>query len=221
MKCPTPSLLRAGSAGALLMGALAIPGLAQAELSFNVGVFSDYLDDGASASDNNAVVQGGVDYNHDSGLYLGVWASTLGSGDGQEVNVYAGYELDFGGWGLDLSYTYAWYPDLDDEDNGQIGAQLLWGPLYAGVDWTTNASDSDLKNDLTYRLGAEFEVMPTINLFGEIGYYDPNSSDNESHTFWSLGVSKSTDLGDISLTYGSTSESDSQDLFVVGWSIRF
>jgi uncharacterized protein (TIGR02001 family) len=214
-------LLRPVTNGILLMSTLALANAAHAELEFNVGVFSDYLDDGASGSNNNAVVQGGVDYAHGSGLYLGTWMSTLSDGDGQEVNVYAGYAWEFGEWGLDLGYTYAWYPELDGEDNGEIGAQLLWGPVYVGLGWTTNADDSDLENDLTYTLGGELEVIPTVSVFGELGYYDPDSSSNDSLTFWSLGIGKATDYGDVSLTYGSTDESGSQDLFVVGYSIHF
>jgi uncharacterized protein (TIGR02001 family) len=207
--------------GILLMSALALANSAHAELEFNVGVFSDYLDDGESSSGNNAVVQGGIDWQDPSGLYLGTWMSTLGDGEGQEVELYAGYEWDFGPWGLDLSYVYAIYPELDDEDNGQINVQLLWGPIYVGLDWYTNADDSDVENDLTYRLGGEVEIMPTVNALGELGHYDPSSSNNDNVTFWSLGISKATELGDISLTYGSTDESGSQDLFVVGYSISF
>ncbi|MCG5507842.1 hypothetical protein LPW33_12280, partial [Ectothiorhodospira variabilis] len=44
---------------ALTLG-LAAPLTAQAELEFNIGVFSDYVDHGESRSDNNAVVQGAM-----------------------------------------------------------------------------------------------------------------------------------------------------------------
>jgi hypothetical protein len=68
---------------------------------------------------------------------------------------------------------------------------------------------------------AEYVVIPMMSLNGEIGYAVPDATDEDSVTFWQLGLSKSTDVGDISLTYGSTDESGSQDLFVVGYGIRF
>jgi uncharacterized protein (TIGR02001 family) len=74
-------------------------------LSFHVGVFSDYLDDGASASNNNAVVQGGIDYSHNSGFYSGTALSTLDDGDGQEVGLYAGYGFSVGEFDIDVGYV--------------------------------------------------------------------------------------------------------------------
>jgi len=208
--------------GVLLLGALALAGAAQAELSFNVGVFSDYLDDGASGSNNNAVVQGGVDWEDPTGFYLGTWVSTLGDGDGQEVDLYAGYEFSAGGLDFDIGYIYYYYPSLDEEDAGEIYGSLSYGPVYFGIDYTVHADDNGGDTgDITYRLGAEREVVPTIGLNGEIGYADPDARGEDSVTFWQLGLTKSTNMGDFSLTYGSTDESGSQDLFVVGYSISF
>ncbi|SEP69068.1 protein of unknown function (Gcw_chp) [Ectothiorhodospira magna] len=70
-------MLRAGVIGALMTG-LMYAGHAQAELTFNVGAFTDYIDNGESVSNNHAVVQGGVEYVHSGGLFLGVQVSTLG-----------------------------------------------------------------------------------------------------------------------------------------------
>jgi uncharacterized protein (TIGR02001 family) len=217
----TGTIGRTGT-GVLLIGALTFASTAHAELSFHVGVFSDYLDDGASASNNNAVVQGGIDYSHDSGFYSGTALSTLDDGDGQEVELYAGYGFPVGEFDFDVGYAYSYYPSLDDEDLGEIYGQVGYGPVYVGIDYTVHADDNGGDTgDITYRLGAEYEVIPTISLNGEIGYADPDASDADSVTFWQLGLTKSTDIGDFSLTYGSTNESDSQDLFVVGFSIRF
>jgi uncharacterized protein (TIGR02001 family) len=218
---PTHSLARYGSSGVLLLGTLAFANAAQAELEFNVGVFSDYLSDGVSESDNNAVVQGGVDYSHDSGFYLGTWMSTLGDGEGQEVDLYGGYEFSAGSLDFDIGYTYYYYTSRDDADLGEVNAYVSLGPVYAGLDYTVHADDSDAKGDIIWRVGAGHEIVPTISLDGEIGYFDPDAGDGDSNTFWSLGVTKSTGFGDISLTYGSTDESGSDDLFVIGYSIRF
>jgi len=215
-------LFRSVTSGILWMGALAFAQAAHAELDFNVGVFSDYLDDGASGSDNNAVVQGGVDYSHGSGLYLGTWMSTLGDGDGQEVDLYAGYVFSAGGLEIDVGYVYYHYPSLDQEDAGEIYGYASYGPVYFGIDYAVHADDNGGDaGDITYRVGGEYEVIPTISLNGELGYADPDASEEDSVSFWQLGLTKSTDVGDISLAYGSTDESGSQDLFVIGYTIRF
>jgi hypothetical protein len=71
------TLVSSAVTGALLVGTAGFS-TAQAELEFNAGAFSDYILWGTSASGNNAVVQGGIDYGHESGFYLGTWVSTLG-----------------------------------------------------------------------------------------------------------------------------------------------
>jgi len=83
----------------------------------NVGVVSDYLFRGISQSKGGAALQGGIDYSHSSGLYAGVWASTitwvkqyLGSGS-TEIDLYAGYKNSIADtdWGYDvgvIGYNY-------------------------------------------------------------------------------------------------------------------
>lgn len=62
-------------------------------ISANVGVVSDYRFRGISQSNEEPALQGGVDYAHDSGVYLGLWGSSVEFGD-------ASAEIDlYGGWG--------------------------------------------------------------------------------------------------------------------------
>ncbi|WP_292773230.1 TorF family putative porin, partial [Methylophaga sp. UBA5100] len=43
----------------------------------NVLIGSDYIFRGISQTDNNPTIQGGIDYGHASGLYVGTWASNV------------------------------------------------------------------------------------------------------------------------------------------------
>jgi len=224
------TLVSSAVAGALVVGTAGFS-TAKAELSFNIGVFSDYLLDGASDSGNNAVVQGGVDWEDPSGFYTGLWTSTLGGtvidddgepfAEGQEIDLYLGYVFEAGDFEFDVGYIYYYYTERENADFGEIYGYVGWGPVYFGIDYTINADESDDKGNIIYRLGGEYEVMPTISINGEIGYADPDASDADSTTFWQLGITKATDIGDFSLTYGSTNESGSQDLFVVGYTMTF
>ena len=81
-------------------------------LTYNAGVVTDYRYRGITQSRNEAAVQGGVDYAHKSGFYVGAWASTIKwiadySYDGStrqksgtdisgnvELDVYGGYKFD-------------------------------------------------------------------------------------------------------------------------------
>ncbi|HLA34334.1 MAG TPA: TorF family putative porin [Rhodocyclaceae bacterium] len=83
----------------------------------NVGGVSDYLFRGVSQTHGKAALQGGVDYSHQSGIYLGAWGSTItwvkdwvGKGS-TEIDLYGGYKSSFAGgdWNYDIgviSYNY-------------------------------------------------------------------------------------------------------------------
>ena len=67
------------------------------ELSANIGAVSNYMWRGVTQTDDGAAVQGGIDWGHDSGFYLGTWASNIkwatDLSSGVEVDFYGGYGL--------------------------------------------------------------------------------------------------------------------------------
>ena len=82
----------------------------------NVSVVSDYRFRGVSQSYKLPALQGGFDYSHASGSYLGNWNSSV---SGNSFNNGAGLEMDFyGGWktefsngiGFDIGGLYYYYP---------------------------------------------------------------------------------------------------------------
>lgn len=85
-----------------------VPAAAQAEVSYNAAVSNMYLWRGQDISDGQGVVSGGIDYSHDSGLYAGVWASSEAAGT--ETDLYAGYGLTSGDFGVNLAYWAYLYP---------------------------------------------------------------------------------------------------------------
>ena len=68
-------------------------------VSGTITLTSDYRFRGISQSDTGAALQGSVDYAHDSGLYLGVWASNIdfgpfGDTDSRiEIDLTAGFNF--------------------------------------------------------------------------------------------------------------------------------
>lgn len=89
---------------------------AQAQLTGNLGLTSDYRFRGVSQTQNAPAVQGGIDYAHKSGFYVGNWNSSVSSqlytnGAGVESDLYAGFKKDiYKGIIIDIgSYNY-FYP---------------------------------------------------------------------------------------------------------------
>lgn len=101
--------------GAVLIGAAAFSGNAFAGATGNVGAFSEYMFRGVEQS-GGAAVQGGLDYAHDSGLYVGTWISNTDFAGYQsqityETDVYGGYTFNAGPVAFDVGALFYYYRD--------------------------------------------------------------------------------------------------------------
>jgi uncharacterized protein (TIGR02001 family) len=76
-KIATPLMLALSLAFAGNAFAQAAPAAPESTLSFNVGAVSDYRYRGISQSRLDTALQGGADYAHKSGAYIGVWGSSI------------------------------------------------------------------------------------------------------------------------------------------------
>ncbi|HSH89749.1 MAG TPA: TorF family putative porin [Ramlibacter sp.] len=107
-------------------------------LSYNVGVVTDYRYRGISQSRLKPALQGGIDFAHKSGFYLGTWASTIkwikdAGGDAPvEWDLYGGYKFDFKGFALDvgaLRYQYLSHDLAVSPNTTEIYGAGTFGPL--------------------------------------------------------------------------------------------
>ena len=100
----------------LLVTLLAGASVAQADWSANVGFQSDYYFRGIFQKNGSA--QGGIDYEHESGFYVGTWAADVGgdiAGDGLEIDVYGGWGGSSGDISYGIGFTGYYYTgDFDD-----------------------------------------------------------------------------------------------------------
>lgn len=92
----------------------------------NVGLYSQYIFRGLTQTNEEPAIQGGLDYSHSSGFYLGTWGSNISwlrdtdgaggnwsnyaSGGSLELDVYGGYRTTLGPVGIDVGALYYWYP---------------------------------------------------------------------------------------------------------------
>jgi len=106
-------------AGAMSVSLGVLPNVAQAELTGNVGLTSNYIWRGVTQTDDAAAISGGIDYGHDVGIYLGTWISNTTSAVGPETDLYIGFAKDIGDFGFDvgyISYMYSQNNDVPDID---------------------------------------------------------------------------------------------------------
>ena len=117
-----PSLALA-FAFSMSMPALTLPAAAQTRIdslgltvTATPAVTSDYLFRGISQTRNRPAVQLTLDAQHESGFYVGAFASNVtfpGSNARQELDLLAGYRLTAGNLGLDLGGVWYTYPGYD------------------------------------------------------------------------------------------------------------
>jgi uncharacterized protein (TIGR02001 family) len=101
------------------------PALAS-DFTANIGMMSDYIFRGVKQN-TSASAFAGLDFEHDSGLYVGTWAAEVG--DGIEYDLYAGFSGSVGDFSYGIGYTgYFYTDDFDDtyqEINLTAGYSLL------------------------------------------------------------------------------------------------
>lgn len=118
-------------AASLATAAVALPGLALAQAAApaaaptpaytftgNMGLFSEYRFRGIAQTFAKPALQGGFDFAHESGFYVGNWNSNISSGAGYpagnlEMDFYGGWKKAWGDWGLDAGLYYYYYPGTD------------------------------------------------------------------------------------------------------------
>jgi uncharacterized protein (TIGR02001 family) len=93
------------------------PAAATPEVTYNVGVVSQYRYRGIAQTKGDAALQGGVDYANANGFYAGAWGSTIkwikdakpdanvsAAKGAVELDMYAGYKFEAAGLGYDVGY---------------------------------------------------------------------------------------------------------------------
>ncbi|MCK4711065.1 MAG: TorF family putative porin, partial [Gammaproteobacteria bacterium] len=120
-----------------------------AEVSSNMAISNMYLFRGVNLNPDGAAVSGGVDYNHDSGAYVGTWTSNADGG--YELDLYAGYAGQAGDIGYDIAYFTYNYPatagNTSLSDNNATEVMLSVSVADFSASYYVN---TDSANDYTY-----------------------------------------------------------------------
>jgi uncharacterized protein (TIGR02001 family) len=137
------SFLSLSVAAALAAPTLAAAQAAPSPITGNMTIASDYRFRGISQTYLGPTIQGGIDYSHPSGIYLGNWNSNVASqqfpvGSAIEMDFYPGYKKSFGDIGIDVGTIYYFYPNA--EWNATVGsttgtADFNNWEIYLGASW--------------------------------------------------------------------------------------
>lgn len=131
-------MLKTSFAGAVALAAMTSPALGQSadapagplSVSGSAMIVSDYRFRGVSQSDGSAAVQAGITAEHESGVYAGIWASSLAGwgtfgGANMELDLIGGVKRPIAGGTLDAGLTWYLYPGgADTTDFGEAFVKL-------------------------------------------------------------------------------------------------
>ncbi|HJU70928.1 MAG TPA: TorF family putative porin [Paucimonas sp.] len=173
------------------------------EFSLNAAITSDYRYRGISQTRLQPALQGGADYTHNpSGLYAGVWLSTIkwtkdAGGDGDvEVDLYAGRR---GALGDKLSYdagvlSYV-YPSNDLQPSAnttEVYGQLGFGPAYVkySLGLTNLFGYADSRHSGYLDLGANLDLAQGLVLNLHAGHQNVKGNAAASYTDWKIGLTR-------------------------------
>ena len=169
-------------------------------ITANVGMVSDYVFRGISQSQHQPAVQGGVDYAHVSGLYVGAWGSMIEWADRKdlqvhkdnqvELDLYGGFKNAVGDFGYDLGAIRYFYPGKFQSGAGvtantteiYIGGSWKFISLkYNYVvsssifNWGGTTADTKTRGSNYTDLTVTYPVNETLNLIAHLGRQEINA----------------------------------------------
>jgi uncharacterized protein (TIGR02001 family) len=210
---------------AALLGTFAAPAAVMAEeaaapasphtISYNVGLYSQYIFRGLTQTAEKPALQGGVDYSHASGFYAGMWGSNISwlqdfgaySESSAEIDVYGGYKNTIGETGIsyDVGLLQYYYPGnvksgFTNANTTEVYGALGWKWITAKYSHAlTNAFGvADSKDTYYAELNALVPIMDTgISIIAHVGKqeFDGSGNDIASYSDWKLGATKGWDNG--------------------------
>jgi uncharacterized protein (TIGR02001 family) len=230
------TLLVAGLAGSLLVQTSAVAEAGPNSLTANITLTSSYRSRGIDQTYGKPALQGGFDYAHASGLYLGNWNSNVSSGAGfpdgnLEMDFYGGYKTGFGDFALDVGGALYYYPGSEGRSLGwkaksgavtskEIYVAGSWKFLslkysysiddyfaLRGVDAAGTETGKSTRGSAYLDLNADYDLGGGWGINAHIGHLDLKNVHNGDYTDWKIGVTKDIDGWIVGLAYVDTNAS--------------
>ena len=180
----------------------------------NMSLVSEYRFRGIDQTAGKPALQGGFDYSHASGIYLGNWNSNISQGAGfpggnLEMDFYGGWKKAFGDFGLDVGAIYYYYPGTDaavlgaanpnstQTNSGTVhNAEFYIGGSWKWLSakWFHSLSDyfsiPDTSGTDYFDFAATYDMGGGWGLLGHIGLLKVKGYSDLDYTDYKLGVTK-------------------------------
>jgi len=193
------TLSKAVAVASLLSAGIMSAQVANAEVSYNAAVVSDYVWRGQTQTDKGVAVQGGADFEHESGASVGVWLSNVdfGTDDDIEYDIYGAYGFTASDLDMSvgfLSYNFDGETDTSYEANFGVAKDAFSALVSIAVDADTDAGN-------TYLEGAyDMDLPQDLGLSLHVGYNIPEASAADDVLDLAATVGKSLEMLDVAAT---------------------
>lgn len=191
-------------------------------LTANVTLASQYRYRGLMQTNNQAAIQGGFDFTHASGLYLGNWNSSISWLNDSNSKVSAPVEMDFYGGckgnlapnvPFDLGVLQYYYPGdypsgYTSPDTTELYAGLGYGPVLFkySIAMTNLFGFADSKYSQYFDLSGNFDTgVWGLTVNAHVGRQTVRNVTDGAYTDWKLGLTKDFGQGlAVSIAYIDT-----------------
>ena len=185
-------------------------------ISYNVGLYSQYVFRGLTQTSEKPAIQGGVDFAHASGFYAGAWGSNISwledghyyTSSSLELDIYGGFRNTIGATalGYDVGVLQYIYPGKKlstttantTELYGALSYQWLQGKVSYIVS-KDGLNNPDARGSYYAELNANYPIGETgITANAHVGRqkFDGNALDSVySYTDWKIGATKAFSNG--------------------------
>jgi len=192
----------------------------------NMTVASEYLYRGIAQTRGKPALQGGYDFSHKSGLYLGAWGSNIswisdavpGASSSLEVDVYGGFkgsitsDLGFDVGVLTYNYPGSGKPTGNAKpDTIEIYGGLSYQMVSVKYSHTTGSlfgwtqPDGSKTSGSGYLdIGASFDLGNGLSIAPHVGHQTVKGLSDASYTDYKIGLNKEFPLGTVGVAYSAT-----------------
>ena len=186
--------------------AQAAPAAPESTMSFNVGGVNEYRYRGISQSRFDTALSGGADYADKSGVYVGVWGSSIkwikdaGGKANTEVDYYGGYKFTVGDVGYDigfLRYDYSGNALKPSANTNELYGAATMGPVTLKYSQSTGNlfGFANSKGSSYIDLTATFDLGDGYSLVPHIGYQAVKGAGNGIYSYTDTALTLGKDLG--------------------------
>jgi uncharacterized protein (TIGR02001 family) len=201
-------------AGCLGASFLVVPAGA-ADLTGYIVLTTDYVFRGVSYSDGHGALQAGADVALDSGLYFGIWGSSVDLSNGParqrdlEIDYYLGYSHELRrDWIIGINVVAYTFPGTEgDVDYDYVEYSITAN--YNDRAWFEYSYSPDLFHSTRHthnvELFTEWPLPANLRLGAGAGYYDVSALTGSGYGYWQLGITHPFGIIDVDLRYHDTS----------------